>query len=645
MPRKLTIEEMQSLAKKRGGKCLSKRYVNKEAKLKWECEKGHRWEASAGTIKHQGSWCQICGYRSAANKTRLGIQEMQSLAKKRGGKCLSKRYVNNKAKLKWECEKGHRWEARVGDVKHHGSWCPECGRRSAASKTRLGIQEMQSLAKKRGGKCLSKRYVNSRTKLEWECAHGHRWKAKPQDVKNLRTWCPDCSGSKKLTIEAMQSLAKKRGGKCLSKRYVNSRTKLEWECAHGHRWKAKPQDVKNLRTWCPDCSGSKKLTIEAMQSLAKKRGGKCLSNRYVNGATKLEWECAHGHRWKAKPETIKHQGSWCPACSSGIGERICRSYFRQIFGVPFRKARPKWLKNSRGNQMELDGYCKELRLAFEHQGEQHYRASFFDQSKEDFSQRQIDDRHKVLLCRERKIRLIRIPALFTLTHLEDLQQLIYTECKKLRVRRPAGMRTKKIKLRSAWAGSRTTNTLDAMKALAKSRGGKCLSIEYLRNSIPLEWQCAKGHRWKATSNNVKDNDSWCPRCADRYVKRRQRLIGKMHELASSRGGKCLSTRYVTRTSSLEWVCSEGHQWKASPRTMGRRKHWCTQCSGIKKLTIEEMQSLAKKRGGKCLSKRYVNSHTRLLWECDQGHQWKAMPSDVKNNGTWCPKCARSRGKA
>ena len=446
----------------------------------------------------------------------------------------------------------------------------------------------------------------------------------------------------------------------------------------------------------------KRLTIEAMRSLAKERGGKCLSKRYVNGRIKLEWECAHGHRWKTKPETIKHQGSWCPACSSGIGERICRSYFRQIFGVPFRKAIPKWLKNSRGNQMELDGYCKELRLAFEHQGEQHYRASFFDQSDEDFSQRQTDDQDKVLLCRKRKIRLICIPALFTLTRLEDLQQLIYTECKKLGVQRPAGMRTKKIKLRSAWVGSRTTNAIDAMKAIAKSRGGKCLSTEYLRNSIPLEWQCAKGHRWKATANNIKDKNSWCPRCVDRNVNLRQRLICQMHELANSWGGKCLSTRYVdwttslewmcseghqwkasprtiqrrkhwctecsgvkrltidqmqslakerggkclsTRcvdwTTSLEWMCSEGHQWKASPRTIQRRKHWCTECSGVKRLTIDQMQSLAKERGGKCLSKNYVNAHTKLLWECNRGHQWKAVPQSVKNQGTWCPKC---RGK-
>ena len=40
--------------------------------------------------------------------------------------------------------------------------------------------------------------------------------------------------STKLTIEQMQALARKHRGKCFSKRYVNNRTKLRWQCAKGH---------------------------------------------------------------------------------------------------------------------------------------------------------------------------------------------------------------------------------------------------------------------------------------------------------------------------------------------------------------------------------------------------------------------------
>jgi len=55
MPKKLTIEEMQRIAESRGGKCLSEKYINNRTKLKWQCEKGHIWEAAP-----RRSWCPYC---------------------------------------------------------------------------------------------------------------------------------------------------------------------------------------------------------------------------------------------------------------------------------------------------------------------------------------------------------------------------------------------------------------------------------------------------------------------------------------------------------------------------------------------------------------------------------------------------------
>ena len=51
-----------------------------------------------------------------------------------------------------------------------------------------------------------------------------------------------------------------------------------------------------------------------MQEIAKNRNGKCLSKRYVNSGNKLNWQCAEKHVWEATPEKIK-RGTWCPKCS------------------------------------------------------------------------------------------------------------------------------------------------------------------------------------------------------------------------------------------------------------------------------------------------------------------------------------------
>ena len=50
--------------------------------------------------------------------------------------------------------------------------------------------------------------------------------------------------------------------------------------------------------------------------MQKKEGGRCLSKSYINAKTKLEWECSEGHRWWATPSNIRHIGTWCPKCSA-----------------------------------------------------------------------------------------------------------------------------------------------------------------------------------------------------------------------------------------------------------------------------------------------------------------------------------------
>src|SRR5580704_16740374 len=155
------------------------------------------------------------------------------------------------------------------------------------SMKRLTIQKLNSIARGRGGRCLSKQYVDFRVPLYWQCAFGHRWRALGSDIK--RRWCPDCAGIKPLTLKEMKDLASQRGGQCLSKRYVNARTKLVWGCAKGHSWPATPLGVKR-GVWCPYCSHGLPLSLRNLQAEANKRGGRCLSTSYVNVETHLRWK-------------------------------------------------------------------------------------------------------------------------------------------------------------------------------------------------------------------------------------------------------------------------------------------------------------------------------------------------------------------
>ena len=58
------------------------------------------------------------------------------------------------------------------------------------------------------------------------------------------------------------------------------------------------------------------LGIDDMRRAAEFRGGKCLSDSMVNGdmRTKLQWECAFGHRFEASPTLVLLGGHWCDEC-------------------------------------------------------------------------------------------------------------------------------------------------------------------------------------------------------------------------------------------------------------------------------------------------------------------------------------------
>lgn len=55
-------------------------------------------------------------------------------------------------------------------------------------------------------------------------------------------------------------------------------------------------------------------------------------------------------------------------------EELCRTVIEKLTKREFPKCRPKFLKNPRtGYNLELDGYNHDLKIAFERQGEQHYK--------------------------------------------------------------------------------------------------------------------------------------------------------------------------------------------------------------------------------------------------------------------------------
>ena len=56
------------------------------------------------------------------------------------------------------------------------------------------------------------------------------------------------------------------------------------------------------------------------------------------------------------------------------------------------------------------------------------------------------------------------------------------------------------------------------------------------------------------------------------------------------------------------------------------------------------RDIATKKGGVCLSTTYVNNYTNMLWHCGNEYHstWLAPLQNVHNLNSWCPECARSK---
>lgn len=432
----------------------------------------------------------------------------------------------------------------------------------------------------------------------------------------------------KLTIEEMRKIAESRGGLCLSKEYINKETKLRWQCKEGHVWGATSGSIKNGGRWCPFCTHNVKLTIEEMHKLAERKGGKCLSDKYVNSQTKLRWRCKDNHEWEAKPNSIIN-GHWCSVCSGKISERVCRELFKYIFDEDFPCKKPAWLVNGEGTRLELDGYSEKLGIAFEYNGEQHYEFIDYFHKNKTLDEQIERDKIKRRLCEEHNVTLIEIP--YTIQH-EDKFDYILNTCKRQGIQVPV-----KEKIDYRLLDAYSPHRLLEMQILAESKRGLCLSKKYIGDGIKLRWRCKKGHEWDATPNSIKGG-SWCPFCAGLV----RLTIREMQLLAESYGGTCLSEAYQNSRTKLRWRCKNGHEWEAVSDSV-KGGHWCPVCSTFirankRRSSIEKMQKMAESHEGACLSEVYINSWTKLKWRCKKGHEWAATPNGVQS-GCWCPVCA------
>jgi hypothetical protein len=502
------------------------------------------------------------------------------------------------------------------------------------------IETMQELAKSKGMKFLSTKYIGVSKNHLWLCVNGHEWNARPDNVKISAGKCNKCYGRDRIPYEKVKELIEKKGGQLLSDSFSDGRSYIKILCKNNHTWSTQVQNIWDMK-WCPHCVKNHPLTIEDPRKLAIDRGGRCLSTIYVNANKPLEWECSERHRWKAKYGNV-YWGNWCKQCNESLGERICKEFFEQLFKEKFTKIFPDGLVNEDGNRLEFDGYCEKLGIAFEHQGTQHFEITRkFTKTEDALIKRKKWDEIKRKFCKEQNIHLIEIPEVNKYLKPWELKQRIKDECIRAGVVLPNDFDSIVVDYNIVYKTPQWKEKLEEMKEYAIFKKGEYLSVSYKTANTKLHFRCENMHEFWTTPSKIKQR-RWCPDCAHLNLGnlKRKRTFEETKRIAISNGGLCLNKEYLG--GKLLYECNVGHRWEALPSSI-KQGTWCRKCKKCAPLSIEEMQIIAQLKAGKCLSTKYINSQTKLLWECKEGHQWKAVPAHVKN-GTWCELCARKKNR-
>jgi hypothetical protein len=114
------------------------------------------------------------------------------------------------------------------------------------------------------------------------------------------------------------------------------------------------------------------------------------------------------------------------------GEIECKKIAENIFKRPFYKTRPDFLRNVNGQNLELDVYNDELKIAIEYNGRQHYHfIPYFHKTRDGFNNQKQRDFIKRLLCEKNKINLIEVPYN---VKIEDIKYFIMNELDKIKLK-------------------------------------------------------------------------------------------------------------------------------------------------------------------------------------------------------------------
>lgn len=538
--------------------------------------------------------CPSCSLNAKQEKLRPLIIQFETLLQANDAEILLGTITAKTSVLKVRCAQGHEFSRSLEKLVQNERFCSVCSPRKfgyRAPRPPGAAQdeaETRTLLLEKGWKLLSPVGQLSQSVLVACDFCNSQKEAQLSHFLSGKRICQcrkDKAKSEK-NRQLLEEISAERGGRLISEAPARTKDKAQFECSNGHQWWAQMGSVVNAKTWCLECAGNAPRSLDDLRAIVLERGGKLLTDEYKGVDGTYDFECNLGHEFSNMFKKVEN-GQWCPVCSKGSkSEEIARTTLEQLFEKKFSRRRPKWLRNSRGYSMELDGYNESLGVAFEYQGYQHFKA---DHWGTDLEQRIADDNLKAQICSERGIVLLQI------TH--EMEYLTFPNEIRKQLE-AAGFDTSHVDFDKAIDLSKAyirDDRLVELKTLLKLKNIEVLSNAWLGVNEKYKLHCnVCGSEWEARGNAFFNTraSAGCKHCATR-VPGNKMDISVLVNFAEEHGGKLLSQTYVRRNHTYQWSCAKGHIFDANFNNLKYRGEFCPDCEGRqKKLKISHEQAEA-----------------------------------------------------
>lgn len=285
------------------------------------------------------------------------------------------------------------------------------------------IDTVRTIVEEQGYILLSKAYRNSEIPLELQCKKNHISHISLNNFMSGKVRCKWCQNITVHTTDSVRKIYSDQGYTFLSDNYKNANTPMPIMCPNKHTTMIRLSNFQN-GSRCMECYGKSRKNIEYVTKKAAEAGYKVLSTEYKNIRTKITLSCSNNHIWYPSASDIFTNKTHCRFCDVSLAENECRKIFEDFFNKTFPTVRPDFLRNPlTGRNLELDGFCEDLRLAFEYDGEYHYRIITDQKALQTIQNR---DLLKNELCVNNNIKLIRIPFF-----IKNKKEFIHSEISKI----------------------------------------------------------------------------------------------------------------------------------------------------------------------------------------------------------------------